>query len=304
MGCSSMTYSKIEGKIIKQEKIELDISNLKKSKELSQAQSLIYSITYLRNKIIYDYDNLIYKTGACIFKFPSIMHCVKCLFFKICSECKGILNLCEFVYKEDPPFFNLNKEKISEETQNILKELFEFITNLKDYRVLIKKLDKEIPKLMYIVFENNNDISKENINKINKAISLFHDLARLRNNILVEYKNQIYDLIMSNSIFCLPINQIGKLAIEKNITDIYEIAFLLHQFKNDEKFMSYFRGEDMTLYKNINEAKKIMEKKLKEEKLEDDIYKENNNLRLNKLNSSVSYASTLSNSYKIYLPNS
>ena len=304
MGCSTMTYSKIEGKIIKQEKIELDISNVKEIKELSQAQNLIYLITYLRNKIIYDYDNLIYNTGACVFKNPSIMHCVKCLFFKICTECGGNLNTCEFVYKEDPPFFNLNKEKISEETQNILNELFEFITNLKDYRVLIKQLDKELPKLMYIVFENNNDISKENINKINQAISLFHDLAKLRNSILVEYKNQIYDLIMSNSSFCLPINQIGNLAIEKNIKDKYEIAFLFIQFKNDEKFMSFFRNEDMTLHKNINEAKKIMQKKLMEEKLEDDENKENNILGYNKLNSSVSYAATLSNSYKIYLPNS
>ena len=304
MGCSTMTYSKMEGKIIKQEKIELDISNLKKTKELSQAQNLIYIITNLRNKIIYDYDSLIYNTGACIFKNPSILHCVKCLFFKISSECDGNLNLCEFVYKEDPPFFNLNKEKISEETQNILSEFFEFITNLKDYRVLIKQLDKETPKLMYIVFENNNDISKENINKINNAISLFHDLVKLRNCILVEYKNQIYDLIMSNTNFCAPINQIGKLAKEKNIKDKYEIAFLLKQFKNDEKFMDYFREEDMTLYKSIKEAKEIMEKKLRQEKLEDDSNKENNNIGYIRLNSSNSFITTLSNSYKIYLPNS
>ena len=304
MGCSTMTYSKMEGKIIKQEKIELDISNLKKTKELSQAQNLIYIITNLRNKIIYDYDSLIYNTGACIFKNPSIAHCVKCLFFKISSECDGNLNLCEFVYKEDPPFFNLNKTKISEETQNILSELFEFITNLKDYRVLIKQLDKETPKLTYIVFENNNDISKENINKINNAISLFHDLVKLRNCILVEYKNQIYDLIMSNTNFCAPINQIGKLAKEKNIKDKYEIAFLLKQFKNDEKFMDYFREEDMTLYKSIKEAKEIMEKKLRQEKLEDDSNKENNNIGYIRLNSSNSFITTLSNSYKIYLPNS
>ena len=75
MGCTNMTYTKMEGKIIKQEKIELDINKINKSKELSQAQSLIDIITNLRNKIIYDYDNLIYNTGACVFKFPSIVHC-------------------------------------------------------------------------------------------------------------------------------------------------------------------------------------------------------------------------------------
>ena len=72
MGCSSMTYSRMDGKIIKQEKIQLDINNIKKNKELLQAQNLIHLITFLRNKIIFEYDNLIYKTGACIFKSPNI----------------------------------------------------------------------------------------------------------------------------------------------------------------------------------------------------------------------------------------
>ena len=304
MGCGSMTYTKIDGKIIKQEKIELEISNINKNKELSQAQTLIYLITNLRNKIIYDYDTLIYNTGACIFKFPNIFHCVKCLFFKISTECQGNLNLAEFVYKEDPPFFNINKKKISTETQTILNELLEFITKLKDYRILIKQLDRETPRLMYIMFENNNNISKENLDKINKSINLFQDLTKLRNNILREYKNQIYDLIMSNSTFCTPINRIGKLAIEKNIKDKYEIAFLFKELKDDNDFIKFFRREDMSLYKSINEAKEIMEKKLKQEKIEEDSNKENINLGEYKLNSSTSFAATLGSSYKISLQNS
>ena len=261
-----MTYTKMEGKIIKQEKIELDINKINKSKELSQAQSLIDLITNLRNKIIYDYDNLIYNTGACIFKFPNIVHCTKCLLFKMSSENAGNLNLAEFVFKEDPPFFDVNKDRISLETQNILTDLFKFVTNLKDYRIIIKQLDKETPKLMYILFENNNNVSKENLNKINKAISLFHELAKLRNSILSEYKNQIYDLIMSNSNYCIPINKIGQLAIEKNITDKYEIAFLFNELKNDNEFMKYFRRVDMSSYSSVDEAKQIMEKKLKQER--------------------------------------
>lgn len=305
MGCSSMTYSRMDGKIIKQEKIQLDINNIKKNKELLQAQNLIHLITFLRNKIIFEYDNLIYNTGACIFKSPNIMHCVQCLFYKISADCGGNLNSAQFTFKEDPPFFSINEKNISDETKNILNDLMEFITKLKDYRILIKQLDKETPKLMYIVFENSNDVSKDNLNKINKAISLFQDLTKLRNVILMEYKNEIYDLIMSNNSYCLPINKIGNLAIEKNIKDKYEIAFLFNQFKKDEKFMNHFRNEDMSIYKSINEAKEIMKKKLEQEKIQDeDILKENDIINDNKTNkTSTSTINNLSSSYKINLPN-
>ena len=305
MGCSNMTYSRMDGKIIKQEKIQLDIPNIKKNKELSQAQNLIHLITFLRNKIIYEYDNLIYNTGACIFKSPNIMHCVQCLFYKISADCGGNLNSAQFSFKEDPPFFSINENKISEETKNILHELLEFITKLRDYRILIRQLDKETPKLMYIVFENSNDVSKDNLDKINKAISLFQDLTKLRNVILMEYKNEIYDLIMSNNSYCLPINKIGNLAIEKNIKDKYEIAFLFNQYKKDEKFMNHFRKEDMSIYKSINEAKEIMKKKLEQEKIQDeDILKENDIINDNKTNkTSTSTINNLSSSYKINLPN-
>ena len=308
MGCTTMTYPTIEGKIIKQEKIELDISNINKGKELSQAQIIINLITNLRNKIIYDLDHLIYVTGACIFKNPNIIHCVKCLFFLISSECEGILNNAEFVYKEDPPFFNINKGKITEETQNILNEFLEFIINLKDYRVIINQLDKELPRLMYILFENNNNISKENLNKIQKAINLFQDLSKMRNNILRDYKNQIYDLMMSNSNFCKPINIIGKLSLEKKIRDKYEIAFLFNQLKDDQDFIRFFRKEEMALYKNIKEAKEIMEKKLRQEKMDyDDKGININNYGFYKLNYSSSLSgslNTLTSSYKMNLPNS
>ena len=305
MGCSSMTYSRMDGKIIKQEKIQLDINNIKKNKELLQAQNLIHLITFLRNKIIFEYDNLIYNTGACIFKSPNIMHCVQCLFYKISADCGGNLNSAQFTFKEDPPFFSINEKKISDETKNILNDLMEFITKLKDCRILIKQLDKETPKLMYIVFENSNDVSKDNLNKINKAISLFQDLTKLRNVILMEYKNEIYDLIMSNNSYCLPINKIGNLAIEKNIKDKYEIAFLFNQFKKDEKFMNHFRNEDMSIYKSINEAKEIMKKKLEQEKIQDeDILKENDIINDNKTNkTSTSTINNLSSSFKINLPN-
>ena len=282
MGCGSIPYTKIEGKLLKQEQIELDVSNLNKNKELSQAQSLIKLITNIRNKIIYDYDKLIYSTAACIFKEPNIIHCT------------------EFSFKEDIPFFNLNMEKLSIETQNIIKELFEFVINLKNYRILIKKIDKETPKLTYIIFENSNNISKENLSKINRAISYFHDLSTFRANILVDYKEEIYDLIMSNSRYCEPINKIGQLASEKNIKDKYEIAFLINQMKNDDDFKKYFYKIDLTTYNNIKEAKNIMENKLSQEKFEEADFKLEKDLIIN----SQIIETTLSSSQKIRFINS
>ena len=59
------------------------------------------------------------------------------------------------------------------------------------------------------------------------------------------------------------------------------------------------------MYKNINEAKEIMEKKLNQERIqEEDIYKENNIISEYQINkSSISTTHNLSNSYKIYLQN-
>ena len=269
MGCSS-THLQIDGKIIKQETITLDITDNYKTKELNQAQALIQLITNIRNKIIYEYDNLIYITGACLFKNPTMSHCTKCILFKICSECQGNLNNAELTFREDPPFLKVKFEKFSEGTNNIITHLFDFVIKLRDYKIIMKQIDKETPKLMYIVFENNNKISKENIDKINKAILLFKDLNRLRSNILVEYKNQIYDLVMSNKFYLEQINKVGEIAYKKNITDIYEITML---FKDniicDEEYINNFRREEYAMYNSIKEAKKIMEKKLINEKVED-----------------------------------
>ena len=269
MGCGS-THLKMDGKIIRQENIELEITDIcKNNKDLYQAQSLIHLITNIRNKIIYEYDNLIYISGACLFKNPSISHCTKCILSKVCSESDGDLNNVGFSYREDPPFFKLKLEKFSQETQDLIKKLFEFTIRLRDYKIILKQIDKETPKLIYIVFENNNNVSKENINKINKAILLFKDLSKLRTNILIEYKNQIYDLIMGNRIFCNQVNKIGEEAYKNKITDIYDIAMLFKKHINDEDFISNVKKEEWAMYNSINEAKKIMEKKLQKEKVEE-----------------------------------
>lgn len=269
MGCGSIDL-RLDGKVFRQENIELDTSNFYKNKELSQAQELIKLITNLRNNIIYEFDNLILITGACLFKNPDMSHCTKCILFKICSESKGDIKNAEFIYNEDLPFFKLNKiEEYSQETKDLISKLFAFIGNLRDYKIFLRHLDKEIPKLMYIVFENNNKISKENIDKINKAILLFKNLSDFRIKIIKQYKNQISDLAMGNCDFYNQINIIGKLAYEKNITDIYEITMLCKKNIKESKNFHYHNREEWEMHNDINGAKKNMEKKLQSEKFEE-----------------------------------
>ena len=265
MGCGSPLL-RVDGKIIQQENIKLDITSHHKNKELVQAQLLINLITNIRNKIIYEYDNLIYLSGACLFKNPTITHCTRCILYKICSECQGDINKAGFFQREDPPFLIVKKEKFSKETNELISLLFDFIIKLRDYKFIVKQIDKETPKLMYIVFENNNNVSKENISKINKGIILFKELNKIRNSIIVEYKDKIFDVIYFNKKFCNEINKIGNLAIKKKLTDIYEITKL---FKDiiDKKDIKSNSKEDLHMYNSINEAKKIMEKKLKNEKV-------------------------------------
>ena len=71
---------------------------------------------------------------------------------------------------------------------------------------------------------------------------------------------------MFNKDFCNEINKIGNLAIKKNMKDIYEITMLFKDIinKNDIK---YNNKEDLIMYNNKNEAKKIMKKKLEKEKV-------------------------------------
>ena len=266
MGCGS-THLWVEGETMKQEKIELEINERYKSKELTQAQELIHLITNIRNKIIYEYDNLIYTTGASLFKNPSISHCTKCILFKMCSECQGDINKANLSFREDPPYMKIEFTQFSQTTNTLLNQLFEFIVRLRDYKIIIKQLDKEIPKLMYIIYDNNNKISKINLTKINLAISLFQDLQKIRTNILVEYKNQIYDIVCNNKEVIDQINKIGELAYKNKITDIYEITMLLkdnigEKEKNNKK-------AKLEIHYSIKEAKKKMEKKLENEKVED-----------------------------------
>ena len=98
---------------------------------------------------------------------------------------------------------------------------------------------------------------------------MFKNLSDFRIKIIKQYKNQISDLAMGNCDFYNQINIIGKLAYEKNITDIYEIAMLCKKSIKESKNFHYHNREEWEMHNDINGAKKNMEKKLQSEKFEE-----------------------------------
>ena len=261
MGCCSVNLVK-EDINIRQQKINLNLNTKFHRKELIRAQSLINLISRIRNKIIFLYHKLIYDTGACLFLNPTIVHCFQTILYKISSELEGKLENFNIEYIEDPPYLKIEKESITEESLNLINELFSFIIELKSYKTIIKQIDKETPSLLYLISENKENISLENINNINKGIELFQDLIKIREDILNLYKYQVREIITRKDSYCEEINKIGEEAFQKNINDIYEITLLKNNNLNVDK--------DYQMYKSIKEAKKNI-KKIIEQEFNDDI---------------------------------
>ncbi len=196
-----------------------------------------------------------YHSGACLYLKPNIVHCLKSILYKVSSEFNGKLENSGIVYKEDPPYLQTSDTvELSKESQNLLDELFNFIIELRSYKTIIKQIDKETPELLYLIFENKEKLSKENINKINKGINLFKDMIKIRYDILNLYKNQIYDFASKNYFYCQKINTIGELAAKKKINDIYEITMLKKLSINGDD-----NNDDNLMFKSISDGKKNME---------------------------------------------
>ena len=165
---------------------------------------------------------------------------------------------------EDPPYLRIkNQDNIKADTYILITELFNFIIEIKNYKTIIKQIDKETPGLLYLIFENKENVSSENISNINKGIELFKEMTNLRTGIINKYKLQVRDFVYRTDEFIKNINFIGEKAYKLNQDmDIYQINFLNRDNLDNEDKM----------YKSIKEAKKNMEIILKEEK-NDDIIK-------------------------------
>ena len=256
MGCSSVNSVEEDIKL-RQKNIFLNTNQIHHKKDLIHAQSLINLISRIRNKMIYLYHKLIYDTGACLYLNPTIAHCLKSVLYKVSCDLEGKFENAGMECMEDPPYLKIpNKNEIKKETKDLLTELFNFIVELKNYKTIIKQIDRETPGLLYLIFENKENVSSENIDNINKGIELFKEMTNLRTSIINKYKLQVRDFLYRKEEFIRNINLIGKKAYELGMFDIYEINLLNRDI-----------GQNGTsMFKSIKEAKKNMEKILKEEK--------------------------------------
>ena len=247
MGCSNAT-SVLENYNLQQtKKINLIINE--NEKNLNDVQNLIFLIIKIRNRIIYQYHKLIYSCAACLYYKPTITRCIRNIFFKISCELKGKFEDCNIDYFENIPYIKIQNENLSNEINEKINELINFINELNDYKILIDKIDKESPQLFYLEFENNGNISDKNIKKIHISIQLFEQLKKIRVKLLKEYKDEIYFLFKNKIIYCHKIiNTIGLDAYNKGLSDIYEIGMLNNQ--NEKKI-----NDDEQMYNKIENAK-------------------------------------------------
>ena len=253
MGCGDIYENQRNDKSMHQSTISLTFDANKEMTDLKSAQNIINTITSLRNRIIYLYHRLIYKSGACCFLHSDIKLIIRCIFFKISAEYQGRLELFKTKSSEDPPYIIYDEEKISKESVELLRELTDFIVELRSYKSLFKQIDGQIPELLYILYEYKEKISKENERKINEGVELFKELVRTHTSILNKYKEEIGKYLTRKEFYCQMMDAIGLEAYNKGITDIYEIVMLN---KNNRKY---------EMFNDINKAKSILEEIISKE---------------------------------------
>ena len=222
----------------------INLSMIDNGDELKQAQTLISLIIKIRNRIIYTYHKLIYSTGCCLYINPSMSLCLRNIFYKISAEFKGDFEQSDITYMEDPPYLQTDMSLFSEDLKNLLNQLFNFLSELRGYKNILRKIDNDSPTLLYLEYENNSNLSQRNIEKIRLAMDLFKQLLNMRQKIWNQYKNEVYLLVKQNFEYLAKINSIGKEAYQKNLSDIYEISILDHKEDDDKKKKMYSSVEE------------------------------------------------------------
>ena len=122
---------------------------------------------------------------------------------------------------------------LSDDTKEKIKELFDFIKEIRGYKNILNQIDNDSPTLLYLEYENKSNISQRNLEKIRLAMDLFKQLLNMRQKIWNQYKNEVYLLVKKNFEYLTKINEIGKEAYEKNLSDIYDICMLNYNEKDN-----------------------------------------------------------------------
>jgi hypothetical protein len=178
--------------------------------------------------------------------------------------------------------------KLSEQSQNLFNELFNFIIELVSYKAILKQIDKETPELLYLIYEKKKKISNKNAKLIQKGIELYKNILVMKSEILNLYKIQVSDFAFRKDIYCKSIDDVGRYAFENNIYDIYEIAMIQKKFEGEN---NNNKSDENKMFKSVYNAKVYMENIINNEK-DEDIIESHESIIEN-----INYSSTDENKY-------
>ena len=233
-----------------------------------RASSILETFEEYRENIVDKFDYIVYKTGACIFTNPTIVHCVNNIWYKISMEYDCDISKANITYIEDPPYMSMRiTSEITEETQKIVKSLEKYITYLRSIKTSIKQLENALAELIYLVnevtFPTNNQKCYINKSKITKGVRMFPELTQFYRQLLQMFRYEVYSFSKRREDFGEKINKIAKLAKNNGCKNIYQVGemyrVVMKEFPEDFKEEGMLKSEEAGRKKYsdiINDKKK------------------------------------------------
>ena len=235
------------------EEIPPNSNNLK-----NKVYYIMQSFENIREQIVDFFDILIYKTGACCFTFPTIIHVLHSIWYKMSYDLNGKIENANIKYIEDSPYMELSFKNLKNSTISNIGLLFEYINNLRNLRMALKNLDSNIAELIYFIKENNehNEMSKY---EIQQAVNMFPELVSFYNTTLKRYKHEIFLFNVKRIDYCYRINLIGSEGFKQYEyigDDVYKLIFLYKEISK--------KYPDELFYESLFNSEKIGKKFLEE----------------------------------------
>ena len=196
-----------------------------------RASSILKTFEEYREQIVDKFDYIVYKTGACIFTNPTIVHCVHNIWYKISLEYDCNISKANITYIEDPPYLSMRlTSQISEDTQQIIKLLEEYVTYLRSIKTSMKQLENALAELIYLInevtFPTNNQRCYVNKSKITKGVRMFPELTPFYRQLLQLFRYEVYMCCKRKDEYSDKINKVAKIAKDKGCKNIRFMALV------------------------------------------------------------------------------
>lgn len=213
-----------------------------------RASSILKTFEEYREQIVDKFDSIVYKTGACIFTKPTIVHCVNSIWYKISLEYDCNISQANITYVEDPPYLSMRlAPQVSEDTKKIVTLLEEYVTYLRSIKTSMKQLENALAELIYLInevtFPINNQRCYVNKMKITKGVRMFPELTQFYRQLLQMFRYEVYMCCKRKDEYSDKINKVAKIAKDKGCKNIYQVA---EMYKVAMKvYPEDFKGEAM-----------------------------------------------------------